>query len=90
MRPMTSSIVSGEHGFMRKSRAPRCSAATAVSTVPWAVTMTLGRSGYSAKSRSTSSEPSISGMRRSETTRSGQVLATSSSASAPLSASSVS
>ena len=47
IRSMTISIVSGEQGFSRKSRAPWRMASTAASIVPCAVTRTVGRSGYS-------------------------------------------
>ena len=87
MRPMTTSNASGVQGFSKKSEAPFFIALTADSIVPCAVIITDGKSGFDSFRRLTSSVPSMPGMRRSVSTRSGELCWARSIASAPFFAS---
>ncbi len=84
-----SSSRSREMGFSRKSRAPSWVALTAVSMVPWPDIMMMGRSGLSARMRSSAAMPSRSGIFTSITTASTGRASSTCSASRPVWASSV-
>ena len=86
-RSITTSSASAVHGLSSTSDAPALMAWTAVSTVPCAVIITDGTPGTCSRILLISSTPSMPGMRRSASTRSGAFDAARSSASAPFLAS---
>ncbi len=71
------------NGFAMKSHAPFCIISTALSTVPSPVRTISGSRGSRLRTSSTSRAPSIRGMLRSVTTRSGDFSPSSPSASSP-------
>ncbi len=81
------STSSRSNGFLMKSKAPRRSACTALSTSPCAVMTMAFRLAICARAARSTSSPSMSPRRRSTTTQSGTSSRICRSASAPLAAS---